>query len=332
MKFDVSGKKILLVAPVFFGYEQDIKNELQRRGAHVDFVLDRPFKSAFAKGIVKVCRSLLIKVADDYYLKATHDLPVDHYDMIFVVNGQTLSTRVLEAWGRQFPNAVKVLYMWDSFGNRQDVVRNLQYIDHGFTFDQNDALQYGLHFRPLFFSRGFERPVEPPLEWDVSFVGTAHTDRYRVASLVKSRLPETLRVNFYLFLQAQWVFWFYRMTNRTMAGAQLKDFSFSPLDKAQVQQRFSASYAILDIEHPNQTGLTMRTLETLGAKKKLITTNRAVQQYDFYKPENICVIDRRDPVIAPEFFSAPYQDVEPAVYQRYRLEGWMDEILNEVPA
>jgi hypothetical protein len=87
---------------------------------------------------------------------------------------------------------------------------------------------------------------------------------------------------------------------------------------------------ILDIEHPKQTGLTIRTLETLGARKKLITTNSSVKDYDFYRDSNICVVDRNDPVIPQCFFDTPYQDVSDAIFNRYRLSGWMDEIISVV--
>ena len=35
----------------------------------------------------------------------------------------------------------------------------------------------------------------------------------------------------------------------------------------------------------------MRTIEMLGALK-MITTNAEIQNYDFYHPNNICIVDR----------------------------------------
>jgi hypothetical protein len=45
----LENKKVLYVAPVFFGYENEIKGELERQGAQVTFLLDRPFNSPFLK-------------------------------------------------------------------------------------------------------------------------------------------------------------------------------------------------------------------------------------------------------------------------------------------
>jgi hypothetical protein len=330
VKYSLVDKKVLYVAPRFFGYETEIKDELIRRGAEVDFLLDRPFDSPFLKAVTKLRRKWVIGAADRYYRTELENLGSKDYDYIFVVSGQTLSCETLALWREKFPQAEFLLYMWDSFANRQWAVDNLKYFHHKFSFDRIDSEKYGLHFRPLFFSPGFEAEQKKAPELDISFIGTAHSDRYSVVSKVDKILGGSLRKYWYLYLQAKWVFWVYLLINRTFRGAKLSDFRFDPLTKANVQEIFTSSKAILDIEHPKQTGLTMRTLETLGARKKLVTTNQNVKFYDFYLPENICVINRDSPSIPESFFQAPYKAVDPVIYQRYRLEGWLDEIFSLV--
>ncbi len=327
MKYSLANKKVFLVAPQFFGYEQEIRSELERRGAQVDFLLDRPFTSAFLKAVTRWRRKWVMTAAERYYRDYTN-LRAD-YDYVFVVNGQTLSASVLEQWRIHFKRAKFFLYMWDSFGNREDVVDNLRFFDHAFTFDRDDAQSHRINFRPLFFSSGFEKNVGHAIRWDVSFVGTAHTDRYAVASRVARELGSDIKAYWYLFLQAKWVYWAYKLINPGFRPAKMTDFRFDPLTKSDVQEVFFASAVVLDIEHPRQTGLTMRTLETLGARRKLITTNSSVKDYDFFSSSNICVIDRDKPVFPADFFQAPYVDVDPAIYARYRLEGWLDEILEK---
>ena len=39
---------------------------------------------------------------------------------------------------------------------------------------------------------------------------------------------------------------------------------------------------ILDIAHPHQKGLSFRPYEAMGLRKKLITTNKDITNYDFY--------------------------------------------------
>ena len=44
---------------------------------------------------------------------------------------------------------------------------------------------------------------------------------------------------------------------------------------------------MLDVSHSAQTGLTIRTIETIGARRKLITTNTEVVKYALYDPSRV---------------------------------------------
>ena len=70
----------------------------------------------------------------------------------------------------------------------------------------------------------------------------------------------------------------------------------------------------------------MRTIETLGAKKKLITTNPNVKGYDFYRPENVLIVDRINPIITKEFIEQPWEDVPEEIYRKYSISSWLNII------
>jgi hypothetical protein len=108
----------------------------------------------------------------------------------------------------------------------------------------------------------------------------------------------------------------------------LNDFYFEPLAKYEVQRLFSDSFAILDIQHPHQVGLTMRTFEAMGAGKKLITTNARVKNTDFYNPENILVVERDSvPSIPSGFFLTPYVPPSDFILNKYSINGWLDDVV-----
>jgi spore maturation protein CgeB len=155
-----------------------------------------------------------------------------------------------------------------------------------------------------------------------------HSDRYEVISQLQRQLNDDINSYWYLYLQAPWVYWAYRAVKPAMRHAQKKDFQFEPVEKAKVQEIFARSQAIVDIEHPGQRGLTMRTFETMGSNKKLITTNMNVLEYDFFREENICVIGRKNPRIPASFWDTSYQPLLPEIYQKYSLAGWLNEVLD----
>lgn len=323
----LAGKRILFMAPRFFGYERDILDELRSRGAVVDWLPDRPFDTPLMTAVTRFQRSLVMPAAHRLYRRLLDGFGRPDYDIVFVVNGQTLPRKLLAELRTELPRARFVLYMWDSLENRSSVVDKFNLFDEQSSFDPRAVARFGMRMRPLFFVPGFERPPTDAFNHHLSFVGTAHTDRYGVVSAVDASLPGDISRFWYLFLQAPWVFYAYKATNPVFRHARPEEFHYTPLARATVQDVFHRSRAILDIEHPRQAGLTMRSFETMGASKKLVTTNAGVRDYEFYDPANICVIDRRGACVPEEFLQTPYRPIAPEIYARYRLAGWVDELL-----
>ena len=318
---------MLLIAPRFFGYEREIKTEIERRGAVVDWLADRPFDSPLMSALTKHKPTWVLPSASRLYRHQLEQIGSAHYDTILVINGQTLSRQMLGSLRMGYPMAKFVLYMWDSIDNRRGVVENLSLFDRIFSFDPLSARSYGMRLRPLFFSPGFECTTRNDCDLDLSFVGTAHSDRYAVVNQLNRSLPSELRAYWYLYLQAPWVYQAYKLTNPGMRHARREEFKFTPLSKSVVQSVFFKSRAIVDIEHPLQRGLTMRTFETFGSHKKLITTNSNVCEYDFFNANNICIIDRTAPRLPDGFLDSPFSPAAPELYRRYSIVGWVDEVM-----
>lgn len=330
MNTELAGRRVLFIAPRFFGYDRDIVDELRSRGAEVDTLPDRPFDAPFMKAVTRFRPDWVIGAASRLYRRKLMEYGRNSYDLVMVVNGQTLSGTMLRELRAAFPRARFVLYMWDSFYNRRQAVDNLRHFDDCLSFDPNCVHEYGMRFRPLFFPRGLERPVGEASTYHLSFVGTVHTDRYSIIRRISNQLPEWVRFQQYLYLQAPWVYQLLRLTNQHFRGARQEEFRFVPLDRATVHEIFFCSHAVLDIEHPRQTGLTIRTLEAVGANRKLVTTNAQIREYDFFRPENVQIIRRDSPEISIDFLEKPYQPLSKEIYRKYSLAGWMDDLLEGV--
>ena len=322
------GKRLLLVAPPFFGYYSEIICEIQAKGGIVDWLPDRPFDHPIGKSITRFAPKLVSHFTERIYSELLSDYGVSSYDYVLVINGQTLSKNFLQALRSSYPRALFILYMWDSVANRRHISANFIFYDRVFSFDSADAHFYGLRLRPLFYTSQFSGSFSTTsFLYDLSMVGTAHSDRYDVVNRLRLNLPPSVNTFWYFYLQAPWVFYLYRLLKPGMRQSGLHEFRFESLPISAVNSIFMASRAVLDIAHPRQRGLTIRTLEALGASKKLITTNSAVSEYDFYDPSNIAVIDRRFPCVDPAFLRSGYSPISPSIVSRYSLAGWLDEVL-----
>jgi len=321
-----AGKRVLLIAPRYFGYDLEIAAQLRSAGASVDMLADRPFNASVLKAMTRVQPQLIAPFADRHYARELERLGERSYDLVLVVQGEAISARTLQRIRAAYPRARLVFYTWDSLDNKRFARAKLGHYDQCFTFDPIDASAYGMHVRPLFFAEGFERTTPERFDHDISFVGTIHSDRYAVVHRVDEALPPHARRYWYLYMQAPWMFWARKLFTGTVSGARRAEFSFAPLSKDAVQKLFFRSRAVLDVEHPLQRGLTMRTIEAMGSGTKVITTNAAARDYDFYDPRNVCVIDRERPRIPGDFLVSPYQPPDEAIVRRYTLAHWLAEV------
>lgn len=321
----MQGQRVLLIMPAYFGYQQEIMAALRQKGAEVEFVADRPFQSPAMKAITRVNARLIARQADRYFMNEVERLG-KAFDQVLVINGEAVTLSMLRMLRSACPQARLTYYAWDSLANKPFTGKCLDTYDRCFSFDPLDAKQYGMGLRPLFFTPGFVRQIPSAFTYDISFVGTIHSDRYRILSSLKRQVPVDASVLFYMYLQAPWMYGLRKVFTRTVVGARAAEFKFVSLRPTEVQDIFFKSKAVVDVEHPGQRGLTMRTIEALGSQTKLITTNPQVADYDFYDPANVCIVDRAKPALPSGFLEKPYAPVDEAVYQRYSLSAWLGEV------
>lgn len=322
----LDGKRILYISPKFFGYENTIKTALERKfGALVDFYDDRPSSDILTKIFIRLNFKLFVKrKIDNYYTSIFETIKDMSYDCIFIVSPETLSYKELNTLKTLQSNAQFILYMWDSFDNKNSF-NTIHLFDRVVTFDHRDAEKYNLYFHPLFYVENYETAIsESDTKYDVCTIATAHSDRYIVTKKVKNHLEQfSLKMFIFLYLNNRLMYWGRRIFLKKYQYGTISDFSFSPLSQNEIVSIISQSKAILDINHPAQFGLTMRTFESLGANKKLITTNENIKTYDFYDESNILVIDRNNPIIDINFLDTPYQYLDTKLYQKYSLVNWI---------
>lgn len=330
----LNGKKILYFSPLFFGYEKAIKSSLENQfGAQVDFYDERPSNDIWTKIFIRLnLKSFVQRKIDTYYNAILNRIKDIAYDYVFVVSPETLSFDELEQIKVLQPNATFILYMWDSFQNKNSF-NTIPLFDRIVTFDPNDAKNYNLTFHPLFYVENYTSVTTHDLnKYDICCILTAHSDRYIVVNKIKEYIQKlSLKMFTFLYLNNKLMYWGRRLFLKKYKYGSINDFSFKPMSQNEIISIISKSKAVLDINHPSQVGLTMRTFEALGAQKKLITTNKNITSYDFYNENNILIIDRDKPILNSEFFTTPYHHLEPSIYANYSLKNWIHFIFNAHP-
>lgn len=327
-------KRLMLIAPLFFNYYKEIIVEAKNLGYEVTYICDAASNSNLSKAIGRINKKLIQKSSNKYFF--TNVLPqIENikYDVVLLVAGMTcvFNAKMMLKIREKNPQAKFVMYQWDSEKNLPYSTLIHQYFDELYSFDLNDCQSSNKYkFLPLFYTKMYEEIGKKPIDgykYDCLYVGTAHPQKYKdineMSKALKTLMPNQL---IYHYMPSILKFMFHKIFAREFRSARLRDFKTKKLNTKQMMDIISESKCVLDAPQAGQTGLTIRSIECLGAKRKLITSNANIKKYDFYNPINVLVFDGK---INPDdvFFKYDYQENDEKIYNKYSLREWLKTMI-----
>lgn len=319
--------------PRFFNYPELISDELDNMGYEVDFFDDRPSTNAWIKAAIRFNKNMIHNYIKRYFNNVMMTVRNKSYDVVFLISGQSLSfsESMIEEIKAFQTKAKFVLYQWDSQTNFPYIKKVQKFFDKCYSFDRRDIKETpSLKFLPLFYSRIYEEigmKNSKDYKYDFCFVGTAHPKKYKFINMMNEQLKKVYPSQFiYFFFPSPIVYFYRKVMNKELRNAKYSEFYYVPLKGKEMNDFYEASRCVLDAAQEGQLGLTIRVLESLGAKKKLITTNPDIVNYDFYKPENIYIYDGEID-LNNLFFKEEYKEVDKEIYEKYSLRNWLKEII-----
>lgn len=188
-----------------------------------------------------------------------------------------------------------------------------------YTFDEADAKRYGFNI----VKQVYRKPTHTPNyntklhEYDVFYVGT---DKHRSSTLekIKEKLDEqgiTYSINIVKDKHT--------VESETLAGC----YADKPISYGKCLEMISKSRCILEILQNGQGGMTLRALEALFFKKKLITNNRAILHSPIYSPNNIYVIGSSKYSTLSDFINSTMDDIPNDIVSQYDISQWINQFL-----
>lgn len=326
---DLKGKRVLLFTSVLFNYHIQIKNVIEDLGAEVHLYDERNDPSSMEKILIRKARFLMSRRTNEYYKLMCEKEADFKPDYVLFVSPEAVTEESLRMLRTTFCYSKFILYMWDSVKNKK-VEGILKHFDSAFSFDPADCKQYNMTFRPLFFSQNFEKTeTEEEYEYDVSFIGTVHSDRAKILWEIKEFCDDNqLKYYFYLFIPGKLLFNLRMMTDPYLRKWDKSYIHIDSIAKEEVARISRKTRCIIDINHPEQTGLTMRTIEMLGLSRKLATTNTNISSYDFYRPQNQIVLDRKNLMLSKDMIREKYAEIPEEIYKKYSIQYWAKDIFD----
>lgn len=319
----LAGRRILLIGIGFYDYEEAIAQEFERLGAEVHVEDERAPQDrgwlAPVRG--RLPGSVTARLARHHAGLLERSRRWGPLDYVIVIKGTLLDETFLRSLRTVHPGATLISYQWDSMARFPELIARQSLFDRVLTFDHADAAAYPrFMLRPTFF-RPELLAARPGPSLDLCFVGWLHHDRLKQIEALRDQAADHgLSTFFYLFTGV-----------RTRLALQLRgrgrDVHVRTLPFASYARHIAASKVIVDLPHPRQTGLTMRAAEAVGTGKKLLTTAISVRDYDFYRPQNVAVIDATTMRLDPDFVVTPPATLSPQLIDRYSLRTWALDVV-----
>lgn len=308
-------KKIYILGNNFYGYEKEIINELSKNNIvkFIDYTLN-------------IVEFFLYKIFGDrikiFFINRKLKVLRGNADLLLFIGGKNLTIENLMFLERRVKVDKKFLYLWDNIDRVKNVLKLRNKFDKIFSFDRRDCQEYNFIYRPTFYSSRLKYESRK-LKYNFFFVGVYRENRYKF-------LKKIVKKNNFIYLYHHPLFYFiFKIIKRKeYKKLSLKNIRFTPITREKYNTLFLESKYIIDIPESNQTGLTQRILDCLFMQKKIITTQHSIKDEEFFKYNNILIIEDNESLnLEDDFFKSTYNEVPIEIIKQYSIQSWANDII-----
>lgn len=198
-------------------------------------------------------------------------------------------------------------WLWNPIKNNNEIVDDIKLLKtlgvKCFTFDSEDARILNLNHLNTFYNMnvGSSKNESSNINYDFYFLGVAK-DRGELILKLQDEL------SFY--------------NNLFIVPSKPSQY-ITYVDNV---KNIKSTRCLVDITQSQQHDITLRPLESIAYKKKLITNNVNIKEYPFYSSSNIFIwgVDKMENIEA--FLNSPYEDIEKDVIKKYDINYWLDSM------
>lgn len=186
------------------------------------------------------------------------------------------------------------------------------------TFDKCDADKYGMKFNDTYYFDCQLKDNKKEKKYDVFYVGLEKSDRIELINKLLCLFDSnsiTYNINIV------------KLKKICLKNHNIKYSNYMPYNE--VLNNISNCKAILDINISMQSGLSLRPMEALFFKKKLITNNIDIMKCEFYSPQNIFILGYDNIDKLSNFINGSYEDIDSKIINKYIFSNWLKRIIDD---
>lgn len=265
--------------------------------------------------LLKIIRKILIRfnipLSKFWFGKWKENL--DNYNTI-IVHASILTPPLVKFIKKIRKDIRVIVWYWNPVSKCLKVEKIKNYNCEIWSFDEDDCKKYNLNYNVQYYFDDI-RLSEYSNKYDIFFVGA---DKGRINKLLE--------------LQEQFEFLnlstYFHITPTKESQKKYKKIYKKRLSYEKILELISKSRVILDYVSDNQRGLTIRPLEALFLKKKLITNDISIMKRDFYNKNNIFIIGKDNLKNLKNFIVKPYENIDEKIIKKYTFSSWIKNIID----
>ncbi|APU99191.1 hypothetical protein K2F45_24265 [Sphingobacterium siyangense] len=333
-------KIIILGTPKNFGLNLVIRGQLESLGFEVvDINIEEKafyYKSYFLR-LKNLFRKLILKdhqyknllrkrfLDEQYEEKFAH---IQRADYALFIRADIFPKSIISQV--KSITELTVAYQWDGLNRYPDIFSRMELFDRFFVFDPADlAIDGTLPLTNFYLDQQLTEQENGSLiipSIDILFIGTYIEERiadiYRFFNLFKDR--KELKIKAIINTHSD------KLIKEIKEKCPIISTIYDGITYLENIDMVKRSNVLVDFSNYLHDGLSFRVFEAIGFKKKLITTQKSIKEYDFYQPENILIIDSTtdyDQVIT--FLNAPMQEISSIIKRKYSFSNWIKYVLDQ---
>ncbi len=315
--------KICVISFDFWNYDAHIVTELRRKGIEAHHLnigsyqhknISARVRNTFSKVFLK--RNLKNELRQKTMLDQLKKLGPQ--DQILVINPELIEQKYHEEIRKFTPKYIA--YLYDSLA-RCPAEHLFELFDEIFTFDQEDAKKY--QFK-LITNYNYlpESKFQKDTKFDLVYLASFDNRRNVVNEILQKMKGLKLSAQVIIVGKKSWKNKFIPSSNSSII------YKTKRIPHENISDYYKKGKVLLDLMRDKQTGLSFRIFEAMALKKKIITNNPTFKDYDFYRPENILILNKDLSNLEKSFFETPYKELSPEIYHKYTLENWVKTVFN----
>ncbi|MBG6111112.1 hypothetical protein H4V97_000877 [Flavobacterium sp. CG_23.5] len=312
-------KKIAIISTHSFGYVDFIVEKLNlMESVDLTYVnidsISFSYKNIFSRvnnffSKLFLSQGLKEKNRTNFIKKLLEDKGI--FDQVLIIRPDKLQKEALICLRE---NSIEMTsYLFDGIENYKEQKKTLHFFDTVYSYDKKDVEKYNFQFLPNYIYDDEILEVKPS---QTVFNISSFDKRFLFLEKIANYL-EAKNISFHFIVRKSKKFDHHNIEI-------IEDY----LSLQEVKKLIAKSKILVDIQRENQYGLSFRVFEALGYRRKLITNNHDIVNYDFYDKNNIWVISETNYEIPTAFFETDYNEIKLEILNKYMLSNWISVVFN----